>query len=395
MEARVRRTPLRYQLAAAVPVLASFTALYVSVIPIDDPTQSTDVYLWLAAACGIPTAFWLLASWLLVQHWWARTGTRLSTMDGPAQLLTAAVATLPASRRGWGEAMLSELAEVPGRSARWRFALSCARAALSLPLPTGWPVLTIAAGVVVAAVTGAYVGVGAALPALRVFAATFVALVGTMVVLALARHRRPRLSASAATILVTAAVAAAAGLTAWLLVQEPTAAEGLPSGRAAFLAVAFAACLWLAVAPPRSLGHGRLAPLVGVGGAIAFVSGLLLVSRPGRVGLPSLWLFLVPEVTFFGCAFVAAASRQSVRAGVRAGIWAAIAITPLGYVAGLLDAFRQQAGDAVSSGLTFAISAFYLGLTLVIGFPFALIGATAGAAYRRTARARTDVPEET
>jgi hypothetical protein len=157
------------------------------------------------------------------------------------------------------------------------------------------------------------------------------------------------------------------------------------------------------VAPPRSLGTGRLAPLVGVGAAIAYVSGLLLVTRAGREGLPSFWLLLAPELTFFGCAFVAAASGRSVRAGVRAGMWAAIAITPLGYAAALVDGFRQHAidgggtfaGDAVPAGLTFAIAAFYLGLTLVTGFPFALMGATTGAAHRRTARARADVPEGT
>jgi hypothetical protein len=54
-------------------------------------------------------------------------------MDAPTSLLTFAVRAMPKSRREWGVAMLAELAAVPGGMARWRFALSCARAALFLP----------------------------------------------------------------------------------------------------------------------------------------------------------------------------------------------------------------------------------------------------------------------
>lgn len=62
-------------------------------------------------------------------------------MDAPTSLLTFAVRAMPKSRREWGVAMLAELAAVPGGMARWRFALSCARAALFLhsasPAPSG------------------------------------------------------------------------------------------------------------------------------------------------------------------------------------------------------------------------------------------------------------------
>jgi len=67
------------------------------------------------------------AALLLVDHWWSRTGIRLFVMDPLGRLLAAAVATLPDHRREWGMAMNAELAEVRGRSARWRFALSSAR----------------------------------------------------------------------------------------------------------------------------------------------------------------------------------------------------------------------------------------------------------------------------
>lgn len=53
--------------------------------------------------------------------------------DVPASLLAWAICAMPAARKEWGVAMVGELAAVPGGMARWRFALSCARAALFLP----------------------------------------------------------------------------------------------------------------------------------------------------------------------------------------------------------------------------------------------------------------------
>ena len=75
---------------------------------------------------------------VVVAAWRARSGfgSRTSTLDSPGRLLAAAVAALPVRRRDWGRAMIAELAEVHGPSARWRFALSCARATLWLP-PAG------------------------------------------------------------------------------------------------------------------------------------------------------------------------------------------------------------------------------------------------------------------
>jgi hypothetical protein len=80
---------------------------------------------------------------------------------------------LPERRREWGRAMLAELAEVEGRSARWRFALSSVGVMLRLPPAGGWPVLALVAGVVVASVAAAGPAVGAAVPGLRVFAVSF------------------------------------------------------------------------------------------------------------------------------------------------------------------------------------------------------------------------------
>src|SRR4030095_13867748 len=67
----------------------------------------------------LPTALWVTAALMLVDHGGSRTGTLLSAMDPPGRLLAAAVATLPDHRREWGMAMHAELAEVQGRSARY------------------------------------------------------------------------------------------------------------------------------------------------------------------------------------------------------------------------------------------------------------------------------------
>jgi hypothetical protein len=53
--------------------------------------------------------------------------------DAPARVLAWAAGAVPPVRKEWGLAMLAELAAVPGRRARWRFALSCVRAVFFLP----------------------------------------------------------------------------------------------------------------------------------------------------------------------------------------------------------------------------------------------------------------------
>jgi hypothetical protein len=106
-----------FEIAAALPVLAVFAALYAWAAPLGDPTQRFDAYLWLALAFAMPTMLWLLTSWLLVHHWWTSAGARLPATDAPSWLLGTALATMPEPRQHWGQAMLSELARVRGRTA--------------------------------------------------------------------------------------------------------------------------------------------------------------------------------------------------------------------------------------------------------------------------------------
>lgn len=61
----------------------------------------------------------------------------MAMMDGPGRLLAAAVRWMPEERRDWGTAMLAELAQLQHPSARWWFALGCARVALFPPRKGG------------------------------------------------------------------------------------------------------------------------------------------------------------------------------------------------------------------------------------------------------------------
>ena len=230
------------ELAVGLPVVAVFATMYAWAAPTGDQSQRVDAYFWLAMAFGLPMLLWLVTAWLLVFHWWQGAGDRWSARDVPGRLLAMGVATVPAPRRRWGEAMLGELADVRGRTARWRFALSCARAALLLSI----------------------------VPGRR------------------GRHWRPL--APVATVVVTGAVVTCVAITVAFVRWHPDATEGLPPGRITLLAVVLAGCVGLAVATPRrsvgiSAGGERLAPHVGVAAAVVFAAGLVVTIHANLDGL--------------------------------------------------------------------------------------------------------------
>ena len=105
-------------------------------------------------------------------------------------------------------------------------------------------------------------------------------------------------------------------------------------------------------------------------------------------------------------ALTAAAVGRSFRAGVRVGIWTAITVMPLTFAVLLAEASRQYAidgewlfaGDVTTASFTVGFALLVLVAVPVIGFPFAVIGATAGAQSPSTApgaaiaRADTTLP---
>jgi hypothetical protein len=392
----MRWTRRRFQTVTTWVVVVAWVVFYAVALATADPLPPAETAV---AQLVVPPLLWVVAARLVLRHWWSGPGFRMSAMDLPGRLLAAAVAALPERRRAWGGAMTAELAEVQGRSARWRFALSSVGATLRLPPAGGWPVLALVAGVVVAATTTAGPAVGAAVPGLKVFAVTFTGLIGAMVVLAVARSRRPRLRlpVPAPTVLVTGSVAASIAVTVIFLRREPAAAQDLPPAAAVYLAAVLAGCLWIALAAPRWLGTSLLAPHLGAAAAVVFAAWFWLANRTDGTEPPLPIVLLLaavlvsaPLAVFFVPAFAAGRADRSFRSGLQAAVWTVTAIMPLTYAIWLPEALRRHAIDGallvgdgelvapVGANLADAL-VFCLGIFPVLGLTLAVIGAGLGA----------------
>jgi hypothetical protein len=291
--------------------------------------------------------------------------------------------------------MLAELAEVRGRSARWRFALSTARATLSLPPAGGWPVLALVTGAVVVSVAVAGPATGAAVPGLQVFASTFIALLGAMVVLAVVRSRRPRLPVPVPTVLVIGGVAASIAVTVVFLRREPAAAQYLPPAAAVYLAAVLTGCLGIAVASPRWLGTGRLAPHLGAAAGVGFAAWFLLAYRTDDTepALPLLVLLATllvsaPAAAFFLPAYLAGRADRSYLSGLRATVWTLVAAMPLTFALWLPAGLRRHAidGRSLDGEVLAPVGAnipdamvFCFGIFPVLGLTVGLVGTVLGA----------------
>ena len=383
----MRWTSRRVQTVTTWVVVVGWAAFYLIALAHADPPPTPDTaVMWLV----VPPLLWVVAVRLVLRDWWSGTGSHMSAMDLPGRVLATAVAALPERRRDWGRAMKAELAEIQGRSARWRFALSSARAALWLPPADGWPMLALVTGVVMASVAAA----GAAVPGLKVFVVSFTGLLGAMVVLAVARSRRPRLPVPAPTVLVTGGVAAAIAVTVIFLRREPAAARYLPPAAAVYLAAVLAGCLWIALASPWWLGTGRLGPHLGAVAAVVFAAWFLLANRTDGTKPPLLLvlglvavLVVTPFAVFFVPAFVAGRAGRSLRSGLHAAVWTLAATMPLTYAVWLPEALRRHAIDGrlldgevvapVGGNLPEAM-VFCLGIFPVLGLTRGVIGAAFG-----------------
>jgi len=380
---------------AALVCALLFVVALVTADPLPGPGEAVDA----AARMAILALVWISAARIVLQHWWSGSGSRLSAMDPPARLLTAAVAALPERRREWGMAMTAELAEVPDRSTRWRFAISAVRATLWLPPAGGWPLLTLVAAAVVASVVVAGPAVGAAVPGLAVFAVAFTGLVGAMALRAVVRPRRLRLPVLAPSVLVALGVAASIAVTVIFLRSEPTTVEYLPPADAVFLAAVLAACLGAAVTAQRWLGTNRRAAHLGAGAGAAFAACFLLEIRIDTTdltdtvkGLFTLPLVPLAIVLFFLPAVVTTMIDRSFRSGVQAAVWTVIATVPLTYTVWLPEGLRRHAidgtlldGAAGPVGTNLADARWALAAILLVGLPLAVIVAGLAATTRPAA----------
>jgi hypothetical protein len=415
---RIKRIGRLGGLAACVAAATPFAWLWALQVRSakEPPTAQVrlDMAIWMAVF-GTPA---MLAAWLLWRAWWRQAGARLASLDGPAWLLAAAVATLPADRRDWGAAMTAELAQLPDGAARWRFAVGCARAAVFPPGGSRAPV-AVAGALAVVAIAAAALGTGAALPPGRVFALTLVGLVGGLATLTVARSRRVGGAGPGPAVagLALAGVAGCLAFTTYYLAEHPfydrmglAVAVSLPPVTAVALAVTLAGCLGLALRPPRWLVPDRLARWFGIAMAIALAGGFLVDSRLVQPGLERGshgmmgYLLNGPLLVILPGSAAAAAVGRSFRSGLWACAWAVVLAAPLLIAAWLAEALRwaQQGrgmlldgdgGLGVGANLGNAIWWPLIFLALW-ALPLGVIGAAAGSlrARRRARRHANAVP---
>ncbi|MCI0587466.1 MAG: hypothetical protein L0323_11560 [Planctomycetes bacterium] len=395
----------RHERLVTAAVAAPFAAFWVIVFALGEPPEFPSKYATSAIlVAGIATP-WVIAARLLWRDWWARSGARLSTVDGPARLLAAAVATLPGERRDWGAAMAAELGRVQGSSERWRFAAGCARAAIFPPRASRVPVLVVAA-LSAGALAAAEIGLGHTLPGMRFFGVLFVALVGAMATLAAARSRGVLATAPGPTLAGAGVlgVAACIAATANFLVENPAAGEHLAPSAAAVLAAVLAGCLWLALTPPRGLTTERLSRGLGVVAGLALGLGCVFTSRLSihTNGGPVVWVILAPAVIFFAASAVAASVGRSFRAGVQAAVWTGVVGALLVFAVWLPEALHRYGVDARllldgerghSIGENLDDAVWVLVAVPILGLPFGVIGAAAARRWRGAPPSGTNLPE--
>jgi hypothetical protein len=263
----------------------------------------------------------------------------------------------------------------------------------------------------VAALAATGLAAGAVLSAGRVFALTFVGLVGGLATLTVARSDRAGRAGPGPVVagLGLAGVAGCLGFTIWYVAKYPLTPHGfpptssaiLPPVTAVVLAVVLAGCLGLALRPPRWLLPDRRARRFGVGMALVLVAGFVLTSwlrlRGGQqdAGVWGYLLFAAPLVVLAGSA---AAAGRSFRTGIAACAWATVLGGLLIVVAWLAEApgwYRQvggllldgDQGGGIGTNLGDAIWWTLWALALW-ALPLGVLGAAAGSARARRRRAR-------
>ena len=389
--------------AALCGIALVLTALLLAgfIVAIGGPSKDRPPHYWLelVVLCLVLSAPWMVTAWLLWWAWRTEAASSSTTMDPPARLLAMAIATLPEGRRDWGAAMVAELAQVRDHSGRWRFAVGCARVAIFPPRSNRSPV-AVAAALGGGAVILAGFTVGEAFPPLRVFAMTFVTLIGAAAVVTVARSR-PLTRPTSGPLVVAAGIIGVASCIAatWYLIdQYPTAALHLHPPGAIFLATLLAGALWLVVAAPRALTGDRLARHIAVAVALVLGLGLLQSSRSDlRGSAEGIWeyMFSWPILAIFATAVTVAALRRSIWAGIQATVWTALLASLAFFAIAVAEAVRWYrtttglilAGDAVplnAVGENIQNFSWFLVLFPLFWTPFGVIGAAIG----RAARAR-------
>ena len=242
------------------------------------------------------------------------------------------------------------------------------------------------------------------MPAMRVFAVTFVALVGVLAFLATARSRRPK-PVPALTLAGLIGVAGCVAVTGYFLSRYPMGARHFPPAYAVFLAAMLAGCLWLTLSPPRALASDPVTIGLGLAVAMCLGAGLVVSSRLGLHRIAGMqagifpYVFFVPAGALFAGSALSVVRRRSFGAGVRFAVWAAVFASLATFAVAIsesvlwFDALTSLilAGDGIpAEAVGENIRNFTWGLILLPFWwlPFGVIGAAAGRSRRLRKRSR-------
>jgi hypothetical protein len=289
--------------------------------------------------------------------------------DAARSLLARVVRWLPAHRSDWGLAMLAELDRVEGRTARWRFALGCARVAVSAALTRLRPVrgLAVAAG---AGAVGAVIYTASA--QLRVFAVVFAAELAACGLLASIRPAGGTGSRAAVgwtmRLGLLFGVAACLGLGVYGVVRYPGAGDDPTHLFAIYFATVLTGYVWLALFPPRSAtaaGPGRRYGLAGAA-TLAAVWGLGLVAAVyfGQDPLSG-YVWVAALLAFVWVGVLAGRSTGRPDAGVASGLSAGLAGAVSLFVIGMAGTLATV-GDAPPARATYVVSDNLGGLIVML-----------------------------
>jgi hypothetical protein len=255
------------------------------------------------------------------------------------------------------------------------------------------PALAVAV-LAAAAVAGTGSVVGQALPEMRVFAVTFMGLLGALATVVVARAGRVHRPAQGLLVPVIGLAGVIAGIAVVGFYLATDAAVVLDRSAAAFLAVVLAGGLWLSLAPPRRLATSRLARRVGLGLGLAVAAGLFATAQLGRTedgeGVLLLYLLGVPMVAVFMTAALVALADRSLWAGLQATVWAVVFTGLLSFTVFVVEAARyaRSSGVSIVDGDPDPIGenlilhggiVWVLGFELLWALPLGVIGALLGA----------------
>jgi hypothetical protein len=263
--------------------------------------------------------------------------------DGPTRLVSAAVNRLPADRRDWGQAMLAEVAQVPTRPARWRFALGVLWVALFPPTRSRARVAAVAIGSLVLAV-GTTVLANQELPTLTVFVAVLTVLLCAYLTVMSARWLRPQwtLSSVLVGVIAVAGIAGTIATMVWTALAHPAAVADPTHAYSIVFAVLLVAYLAFALASPQLGGDLSTMRWWAITGGLA--SGAVWVAvafaAPAAAGTVVRLISPVGAATVLAVSVGAAAASRHQRTGFRAGLLAGILGVPILFATDMVSLLR-------------------------------------------------------